>query len=75
MHGIIPTTDSPRPSVGMVSHTVTKTSSTKRSAPDDKIKKRSSQIAKELSDMVVYVQVRIIYIDLVIDIYKSYERL
>ncbi len=46
--------ESPRP-YG-VPHTVSKTSSTKRAAPDDKMKKRSSQISKELSDMVVYVQ-------------------
>lgn len=41
----------------VVSHTIAKTSSTKRITPDDKMKKRSSQISKELSDMVVYVQV------------------
>ena len=46
--------ESPRP-YG-VPHTVSKTSSTKRAAPDDKMKQRSSQISKELSDMVVYVQ-------------------
>ncbi|CAG9861173.1 unnamed protein product [Phyllotreta striolata] len=47
-------TDSPRP-YG-VPHAVSKTSSQKRAAPDDKLKKKSSQISKELSDMVVYVQ-------------------
>lgn len=41
----------------VISHAVSKTSSTKRATPDDKLKKRSSQISKELSDMVVYVQV------------------
>lgn len=40
-----------------MSHAVAKTSSTKRAASDDKLKKRSSQISKELSDMVIYVQV------------------
>lgn len=49
-------TDSPR-SYG-VSHAMSKTSSQKRVAPDDKLKKKSSQISKELSDMVVYIQVR-----------------
>lgn len=57
MHMHITGTDSPRPSVGMVSHSMSKTSSTKRSGPDDKTKKRSTQIAKELSDIVIYVQV------------------
>lgn len=52
--------DSPRQSVGIISHTGSKTSSTKRAGPDDKIKKRSNQVAKELSDMVVYIQVFII---------------
>ncbi|KAI4457577.1 phosphoinositide-specific phospholipase c family protein [Holotrichia oblita] len=33
-----------------------KGSSTKRPNPDDKLKKRSSQISKDLSDLVVYVQ-------------------
>ncbi|XP_056642796.1 1-phosphatidylinositol 4,5-bisphosphate phosphodiesterase epsilon-1-like isoform X2 [Diorhabda sublineata] len=47
-------TDSPRP-FG-VSHAVSKTSSQKRVAPDDKLKKKSSQISKELSDLVVYIQ-------------------
>ncbi|XP_063909671.1 1-phosphatidylinositol 4,5-bisphosphate phosphodiesterase epsilon-1-like isoform X2 [Zophobas morio] len=54
IHGILTANESPRP-YG-VPHTVSKTSSTKRAAPDDKMKKRSSQISKELSDMVVYVQ-------------------
>lgn len=54
IHGILTANESPRP-YG-VSHAVSKTSSTKRAAPDDKLKKRSSQISKELSDMVVYVQ-------------------
>ncbi|XP_071051553.1 1-phosphatidylinositol 4,5-bisphosphate phosphodiesterase epsilon-1-like isoform X1 [Onthophagus taurus] len=54
IHGIIPSTDSPR-SIG-ISHTISKTSSTKRPNPDDKLKKRSSQISKDLSDLVVYVQ-------------------
>lgn len=59
IHGILTANDSPRP-YG-VSHTVSKTSSTKRTAPvDDKLKKRGSQISKELSDMVVYVQVIIL---------------
>uniref|UniRef100_A0A6P7GQR6 Phosphoinositide phospholipase C n=1 Tax=Diabrotica virgifera virgifera TaxID=50390 RepID=A0A6P7GQR6_DIAVI len=53
IHGIN-ITDSPRP-YG-VPHAVSKTSSQKRAAPDDKLKKKSSQISKELSDMVVYVQ-------------------
>lgn len=47
---------SPRSCVGMASHAISKTSSTKRIIADDKTKKRSSQIAKELSDIVVYVQ-------------------
>jgi hypothetical protein len=51
IHGILTANESPRP-YG-VSHAVSKTSSTKRAAPDDKLKKRSSQISKELSDMVV----------------------
>lgn len=54
MHGLS-ITDSPRP-YG-VPHAVSKTSSQKRAAPDDKLKKKGSQISKELSDMVVYVQV------------------
>ncbi|KAF2901192.1 hypothetical protein ILUMI_04995 [Ignelater luminosus] len=54
IHGILSASDSPR-SFGM-SHTVSKTSSTKRAGPEDKLKKRSSQISKELSDMVIYVQ-------------------
>ncbi|KYB28995.1 1-phosphatidylinositol 4,5-bisphosphate phosphodiesterase epsilon-1-like Protein [Tribolium castaneum] len=54
IHGILSANESPRP-YG-VPHTVSKTSSQKRAAPDDKLKKRSSQISKELSDMVVYVQ-------------------
>lgn len=52
---ILAASESQRP-LGM-SHAVAKTSSTKRAAPDDKLKKRSSQISKELSDMVIYVQV------------------
>lgn len=59
MHGILAVNESPR-THGM-SHAVAKTSSTKRPGPDDKLKKRSSQISKELSDMVVYVQVSIIF--------------
>lgn len=55
MHGILTTNESPRP-YGVPSHAASKTSSTKRSIPDDKLKKRSSQISKELSDMVVYIQ-------------------
>ncbi|XP_049820565.1 1-phosphatidylinositol 4,5-bisphosphate phosphodiesterase epsilon-1-like isoform X2 [Aethina tumida] len=58
MHGIgigmMSSNESPRP-YG-VPHAVSKTSSTKRITPDDKLKKKSSQISKELSDMVVYVQ-------------------
>ncbi|CAG9818280.1 unnamed protein product [Phaedon cochleariae] len=46
--------DSPRP-YG-VSHAVSKTSSQKRGMPEDKLRKKSSQISKELSDMVIYVQ-------------------
>lgn len=42
----------------MMPHAATKTSSTKRSNPEDKLKKRN-QISKDLSDLVVYVQVRI----------------
>ncbi|XP_074028891.1 1-phosphatidylinositol 4,5-bisphosphate phosphodiesterase epsilon-1 isoform X2 [Leptinotarsa decemlineata] len=53
IHGIN-ITDSPR-TYG-VAHAVSKTSSQKRTAPDDKLKKKSSQISKELSDMVIYVQ-------------------
>ncbi|XP_045460596.1 1-phosphatidylinositol 4,5-bisphosphate phosphodiesterase epsilon-1-like isoform X2 [Harmonia axyridis] len=37
-------------------HAMAKTSSTKRIPPDDKMKKRGSQISKELSDIVVYIQ-------------------
>ncbi|KAI4457556.1 phosphoinositide-specific phospholipase c family protein [Holotrichia oblita] len=47
-------TESPRP-IG-ISHAISKGSSTKRPNPDDKLKKRSSQISKDLSDLVVYVQ-------------------
>lgn len=54
---ILTASESQRP-LGM-SHAVAKTSSTKRAAPDDKLKKRSSQISKELSDMVIYVQVSV----------------
>lgn len=54
IHGILTANESPRP-YG-VPHNVSKTSSTKRTAPDDKLKKRGSQISKDLSDMVVYVQ-------------------
>ncbi|KAL3280169.1 hypothetical protein HHI36_017669 [Cryptolaemus montrouzieri] len=39
-----------------IPHAVAKTSSTKRITPDDKLKKRGSQISKELSDIVVYIQ-------------------
>ncbi|VEN34527.1 unnamed protein product [Callosobruchus maculatus] len=46
--------ESPRP-LG-VSHATAKTSSQKRAAPDDKMKKKGNQISKELSDMVVYIQ-------------------
>lgn len=55
IHGMMSINDSPRPS--MSSHAVSKTSSTKRTIQEDKLKKRSSQISKELSDIVVYVQV------------------
>lgn len=55
IHSILTASESQRP-LGM-SHAMSKTSSTKRVAPDDKLKKRSSQISKELSDMVIYVQV------------------
>ncbi|KAG5892290.1 hypothetical protein JTB14_020321 [Gonioctena quinquepunctata] len=53
IHGIN-VSDSPR-NYG-VPHSVSKTSSQKRVALDDKLKKKSSQISKELSDMVIYVQ-------------------
>ncbi|XP_031359310.1 1-phosphatidylinositol 4,5-bisphosphate phosphodiesterase epsilon-1-like [Photinus pyralis] len=54
MHTMLSTTDSPR-SFG-IGHVSSKTSSAKRGLPDDKLKKRSSQISKDLSDMVVYIQ-------------------
>ncbi|KAK4881726.1 hypothetical protein RN001_005045, partial [Aquatica leii] len=54
IHGILSTSDSPR-SFG-ISHVTGKASSTKKGLPDDKLKKRSSQISKDLSDMVVYIQ-------------------
>ncbi|CAG9772903.1 unnamed protein product [Ceutorhynchus assimilis] len=54
MHAILAPNESPRP---YSSHAVSKTSSTKRSLPtDDKLRKKGSQISKELSDLVVYVQ-------------------
>lgn len=54
MHSILAPNESPRP---YGPHG--KTSSTKRSLPtDDKLRKKGSQISKELSDLVVYVQVR-----------------
>lgn len=56
LHGILASNESPRP---LMSHPMSKTSSTKRPNPDDKLKKRS-QISKELSDMVVYVQVSVL---------------
>ncbi|XP_060525896.1 1-phosphatidylinositol 4,5-bisphosphate phosphodiesterase epsilon-1-like isoform X2 [Cylas formicarius] len=54
MHSVLAPNESPRP-YG-VSHAVSKTSSTKRGVPDDKLRKKGSQISKELSDLVVYVQ-------------------
>ncbi|XP_066257407.1 1-phosphatidylinositol 4,5-bisphosphate phosphodiesterase epsilon-1-like isoform X2 [Euwallacea similis] len=52
IHSILAPNDSPRP---YGPHG--KTSSTKRSLPtDDKMRKKGSQISKELSDLVVYVQ-------------------
>ncbi|KAK9884811.1 hypothetical protein WA026_009037 [Henosepilachna vigintioctopunctata] len=48
------TNETARPSG--IPHVVAKTSSTKRVTPDDKLKKRGSQISKELSDIVVYIQ-------------------
>lgn len=54
--GVASNETSPRTCVGMASHAISKTSSTKRVVPDDKLKKRSNQIAKELSDIVIYVQ-------------------
>uniref|UniRef100_A0AAR5Q1K1 Phosphoinositide phospholipase C n=1 Tax=Dendroctonus ponderosae TaxID=77166 RepID=A0AAR5Q1K1_DENPD len=54
IHTILAPTDSPRT---FGSHAVSKTSSTKRSLPtDDKLRKKGSQISKELSDLVVYIQ-------------------
>ncbi|KAF5302460.1 hypothetical protein FQR65_LT08550 [Abscondita terminalis] len=54
MHGILSASDSPR-SYG-IAHVTGKSSSAKKGLPEDKLKKRSSQISKDLSDMVVYVQ-------------------
>ncbi|KRT86875.1 C2 domain containing protein, partial [Oryctes borbonicus] len=54
LHAIMAATESPRP-IG-ISHAIAKGSSTKRPNPEDKLKKRSSQISKDLSDLVVYVQ-------------------
>ncbi|CAH0559692.1 unnamed protein product [Brassicogethes aeneus] len=52
MHGILNASDSPK----IYAHTpVVKAVVPKRATPDDKLKKKN-QIAKELSDMVVYVQ-------------------
>ncbi|XP_025829637.1 1-phosphatidylinositol 4,5-bisphosphate phosphodiesterase epsilon-1-like [Agrilus planipennis] len=53
IHTILTMSESPR-TYGP--HTSSKTSSTKRPMPDDKSKKRSNQISKELSDLVVYIQ-------------------
>ncbi|KAK9721923.1 Phosphoinositide-specific phospholipase C, efhand-like [Popillia japonica] len=60
LHAIMAATESPRP-IG-ISHAISKGSSTKRPNPDDKLKKRSSQISKDLSEndqipmIMVYVQ-------------------
>ncbi|KAF5272994.1 hypothetical protein FQA39_LY07643 [Lamprigera yunnana] len=53
LHGILSTSDSPRSF--SIAHVTAKTS-TKKGIPEDKLKKRSSQISKDLSDMVVYIQ-------------------
>ncbi|KAF7286706.1 hypothetical protein GWI33_004332 [Rhynchophorus ferrugineus] len=54
IHTILAPNESPRP---YGTHAVSKTSSTKRSLPvDDKLRKKGSQISKELSDLVIYVQ-------------------
>ncbi|KAL1506208.1 hypothetical protein ABEB36_005610 [Hypothenemus hampei] len=53
MHSALAPNESPR----IYGHGTGKTSSTKRSLPpDDKLRKKGSQISKELSDLVVYIQ-------------------